>query len=463
GRVFFVNPAGVYFGEGAQVNVNQLVASALNMSDSDFLNGIYSFAGGDGSVLNSGSISAEQVHLIGKQVTNSGTISCPAGYVVMAAGDRVFLGEPGSEIVLEVDSASLPESGEAAGPETGVLNEGTVEAAGGIIALAAAGDIYSQGISNVGSVSVSTEAGRAGEIELAAEGGQVINTGTIEASGAEGGQIVMEGARVGQFGTVHADGATGDGGNVHLTASDVMALSSESLTTANAGANGNGGEVIAYSPGTALFRPDARIEARGGSESGDGGFIEVSGKEHVEVYGSVDTLAPGGNAGSFLIDPYDVTISNTDSPDGTWTGSPPDTFRPTATGSTINVATLQTNLSAANVVVTTNTGTGLEDGDISVAAAIDYGAPANNNLTLQADNDIFVNSTITAGDNNLTLQATGNVNVNAAIDMTSGSFTSSGVDFTSSGGGTITTTGGDIDIQNTGNVTIGANISVGAV
>ena len=460
GRVFFVNPAGVYIGAGARINVNQLVASGLSMSDSDFINGRYNFVGGDGAVINNGDISAEKAYLIGKQVTNSGTISCPAGYVVMAAGDRVFLGEPGSEIVLEMDEPFLSEPGAT---EATVRNEGAVKADGGIIALAAAGDIYSQAISNVGSLSTSVETGDAGEVKLIAPEGTVTNTGTIEASGSEGGQITMEGARVGQFGTVNADGAAGNGGGVNLTASDVVAFSSGSLTTANAGLNGNGGEVIAYSPETALFRPDAKIEAKGGSESGDGGFVEVSGKKHVEIYGSVDTSAPGGNAGSFLIDPYDVTISNAaDSPDGDWTGSPPDTFTPTASGSTINVTTLQTNLSSANVVVTTNIGAGAEDGDITVASPINYSSPASNNLTLQADNDIFVNSTITAGDNNLTLQATGNVNVNAAIDTTSGNFTSSGVDFSSNSGGTITTTGGNVDLSgHSGAVDIDAAINSG--
>ena len=106
GRVFFVNPAGVYIGAGARINVNQLVASGLNISNSDFLNGNYNFVGGSGSVINSGDISAEMVHLIGKQVANYGNINCPDGYVVMAAGDRVFIGEPGSDIVLEIDVTS---------------------------------------------------------------------------------------------------------------------------------------------------------------------------------------------------------------------------------------------------------------------------------------------------------------------------------------------------------------------
>src|SRR4030043_1312010 len=110
GRVFFVNPAGVYIGAGARINVNQLVASGLNISNADFINGRYNFAGGNGAVINDGDISAQRVYLIGKQVTNSGNINCPAGYVVMAAGGGGFLGGIGSGIVLRVGGTSLSEA-----------------------------------------------------------------------------------------------------------------------------------------------------------------------------------------------------------------------------------------------------------------------------------------------------------------------------------------------------------------
>ncbi|HUU19208.1 MAG TPA: filamentous hemagglutinin N-terminal domain-containing protein, partial [Sedimentisphaerales bacterium] len=310
GRVFFVNPAGVYFGAGARVNVNQLVASGLNITNSDFINGQYNFAGGNGSVINSGDISAEKVYLIGRQVANSGSISCPAGYVVMASGDRVFLGEPGTDVVLEVDAPSLPESAETI-EGSGVLNEGTVNAAGGTIVLAA-GDIYSQAISNTGSLSASVETGEAGQITLTADGGQVTNTGTIEASGSKGGQVAMEGARVGQFGTVHADGIVSDGGNVDLLASDVVALSSDSLTTANAGTNGDGGEIIIWADGITRFY--GNIEARGGTESGDGGFAEVSG-QNLLYAGHSDLSAPQGEVGTLLLDPETVTIADTGAED----------------------------------------------------------------------------------------------------------------------------------------------------
>jgi filamentous hemagglutinin family protein len=474
GRVFFVNPAGVYIGAGATINVNQLVASGLNISNSDFINGRYDFVGGDGSVINSGDITAERVYLIGKQVANSGNISCPAGYVVMASGDRVFLGEPGSDIVLEIDGPSLPESTDPV-EGSGVLNEGTVEVAGGIIALAAAGDIYSQAISNVGSLSTSVETGEAGQIKLTAADGEVTNTGTIEASGSEGGQVAMEGSRVGQFGTIHADGTAADGGNVDLTASEVVALSSDSVTTANAGLNGNGGEVTVFSPDTALFWPDALIEVKGGTLSGNGGFAEVSGREHVEIFGLVNATAVNGESGSLLIDPYDVTIStNADALPPAWPGTP---FTPTGSGSNINTGTLNTQLGLSSITITTVHGVGAEQGDITVSNQIDLNGGNGNTLTLQADDDIIINASIldtvlgTPDAVNIVLNASDgtpapgdpqiNVDIGASINTYGGSFTSSGTTFDNTGG-IISTNGGAITVNHTGTVTLGADLDPGA-
>jgi len=475
GRVFFVNPAGVYIGNGARINVNQLVASGLNISNADFINGSYNFAGGNGAVINNGDISAQQVYLIGKQVTNSGNISCPAGYVVMVAGDRIFLGELGSDIVLDVEGTSLSESTNAAVPEVGILNEGKIEAAGGIIALAAAGDIYSQAISNVGALSTSVETGDAGQIKLASSGGEVVNTGTIEASGSEGGQVAMEGARVGQFGIIHADGITGDGGNVNLTADDVVALGSESITTANAGVSGNGGKVIVYSPDTALFRTEARIEAKGGTESGNGGFVEVSGKKLVEVHGSVNASAINGMSGTFYIDPTDVTLSNvTANMDNGPNWNP---IAPDGDTGTIDVATIISSLqNGTDVSVDTsddNSGSGtgriIVDSAITVdLSTVGGGSVESPTLTLNAQDDIDINAQIgvsgtdAAGDLlNLDLNATAGVDIGANItDLSGGTLTSDGTTFNNTG--TVTTNGGNITLAHTGAVTIGGALSTGA-
>ncbi|MEK7993800.1 MAG: filamentous hemagglutinin N-terminal domain-containing protein, partial [Planctomycetota bacterium] len=107
-RIFIVNPAGIIFGEGSQINVSQLVASGLNMSN-DAFNAILAdesklmmFRDGEGTVQNLGSIAAGSVYLIGKKVLNSGSILAPEGLVVMAAGDRVYLGQNGSSVLVEV-------------------------------------------------------------------------------------------------------------------------------------------------------------------------------------------------------------------------------------------------------------------------------------------------------------------------------------------------------------------------
>ena len=278
GRVFFVNRAGIMFGGGATVNVNQLVASSLDISNEDFIEGRYQFAGGSGAVANYGDISAESVYLIGKQVTNAGTISAPDGYVVMAAGDRVFLGQPGSNIVVEVDDIAPPQQSE---PD--VANEGTLNAPGGEIVLAA-GDIYSRAITNTGELS------------------------------APGGQVTANAARITQAGTISVDSDQGNGGNINLTASEQATLTGTSLTTANAGAEGNGGQVIVDGGRMVVFDNGAKIEAKGGSVSGDGGFVEISGG-HFVYAGQVDASATNGQAGTLLIDPEDLIIANGPLPD----------------------------------------------------------------------------------------------------------------------------------------------------
>jgi hypothetical protein len=52
------------------------------------------------------------------------------------------------------------------------------------------------------------------------------------------------------------------------------------------------------------------ISARGGSNSGDGGFVEVSGKQNLIFKGTVDTSASHGTMGTLLLDPTDIIIQN---------------------------------------------------------------------------------------------------------------------------------------------------------
>jgi len=280
GSVFIVNTRGIVFAPTAYIRAKQFVGSSLDIRNTDFMNGQYAFAGGNGTVVNYGDISAQSVALIGKRVLNAGVITSPEGYVVMAAGDRVLLGKPGESIFVEVDSAGVPEPMDTQIPDVpaDVTNEGLINAENGTIVLAA-GDSFSRAVANIGTLSTAA------------------------------GKIMVDAARVENVGTINADAVEGDGGSISLTATEEVVLGAGSLTTANAGANGDGGQVIVQSEGTAILSKGSLIEAKGGSESGNGGFVEISG-DHFVFAGDVDASAANGGAGTLLIDPLNVTVAN---------------------------------------------------------------------------------------------------------------------------------------------------------
>jgi filamentous hemagglutinin family protein len=202
-RIFIVNPAGVIFGEGSTVNVTQLVASGLGMSNDAFhaildnATNPMAFEGGDGEVQNSGQIQADSVYLVGKKVYNFGSIVAPEGLVVMAAGDSVFLGQDGGNVLVEVEADPMD-------PSADVTNAGSISAYNGIIVLAA-GDTFSRAIANVGTLTASA------------------------------GSITAYAARIENAGTINADAVGSDEGSISLTVSEGIVLKGAGTTTANGG------------------------------------------------------------------------------------------------------------------------------------------------------------------------------------------------------------------------------------
>ncbi|OHB64404.1 MAG: hypothetical protein A2168_07300 [Planctomycetes bacterium RBG_13_50_24] len=301
GRVFIVNPAGIVFGANSTVNVTQLVASTLNITNENFWNGKYEFAGDiEGvdvqerlGVINNSDVlhgihAAEGVALIGKKILNAGTITTnEGGIVVMAAGDRVLLGNPGSKVVVEMDSVTLSGSDNPEGFGN-VVNEGAITAPGGTVVLAA-GDIFSVPLHpqlkvNSGTVEAPVYDVADQPVRVESGIGTVTQSGTIKA---DGGSVILT-----------AGNTTAEDGDIP----DVV-LSAGSLTQAV------GGEVITYAHdfGTKGTTTGATTSFENGAVINVGtGTAEISGN-HILFAGSVNAL-PGG---TIQVDPVTLTIADT--------------------------------------------------------------------------------------------------------------------------------------------------------
>ncbi len=151
--------------------------------------------------------------------------------------------------------------------------------------------------------------------------GSVVSSATIDADGASGGTVdVLAPSIQLQAATITADGTAetnGHGGAIYLGGgkqggdplkdnSRFVAINSTTLLSARSRRRGNGGTVVVWSDDITKF--SGNINARGGEVSGDGGFVEVSGKEQLVFRGMVNAGATNGANGTLLLDPRDINI-----------------------------------------------------------------------------------------------------------------------------------------------------------
>ncbi len=337
GSVYLINPQGIVVGPGGKVVTNgSFVASTRDISNSDFMAGGAMTASGnsEGGVTNAGVITSNtgDAILVGRTVTNSGTLSAPSGSASLAAGDEVVLQSVGGDGRISVSAG-----------HGAVTNSGAIKAAQA--ALSSGGDIY----------------------------GMVENNGAIAATGTAtiAGHVWLTGGGTAQIsGSISATNADGSGGAVTVRASDIDL---PGIIDASATAAGKvGGTVSAIATDTITV--SGIIKAEGGT-GGHGGKVETSGAHvHVSDGATIDTLALGGTAGTWLLDPNDFTIA--------------------ASGGDITGATLSTNLATGNVVISSSSGATSGNGDIFVNDAVSWSS--NHRLTLNAVRNIDFNADVTA-------------------------------------------------------------------
>src|SRR5205085_10627612 len=162
------------------------------------------------------------------------------------------------------------------------------------------------------------------------------------------------------------------------------------------------------------------VSARGGERGGDGGFVEVSGKQSLVYDGKVDTRAPKGATGTLLLDPTDITIDETQTENPTVVNTAGVFTDPTASPSNIKASTLTGQLATTAVVVDTTSalpGTGT----ITIKSDVIWGNA--NNLTFKALSNLTLNAGVQLRNNSsgdLNLQANGAVVLNGSVSLGSG-------------------------------------------
>jgi CHAT domain-containing protein len=202
---------------------------------------------------------------------------------------------------------------------------------------------------------------------------------------------------------------------------------------------GNGGEAIVWADGRTDFA--GTITAKGGANGGDGGFVEVSGKESLGFTGTVDTTAINGATGTLLLDPTDILIvdgsfGSGDSEFSTLGGTVSSTYTPSSEPFTISELTIESFLLSSDVsLAATN--------NITIADLTDNFlgfSSGSGNLTLTADADNSGAGSVIM-DSSDTIAIGGSINISGA-SLNLGGLSTDGSDIQ------LTSTNGDITLTN---------------
>ncbi|CAN1553334.1 Filamentous haemagglutinin, N-terminal [Burkholderiaceae bacterium] len=426
GQVILTNPSGVFFGKDARVDVGGLIATTHGIGNADFMAGKNRFERNDStaSVVNEGELKATlggYIALLAPEVRNQGAVIAHMGTVAMAAGEafdlkfdsnnrltslrvtpsqiqalvdnRLAVQAPGGLVIISAQSMDRLVGGV-------VKNSGTVEATGlqqqgGRIVLSGSARVQNAGTLDASS----TEAfGKGGNISLQGDSIELQSSSRISATGPAGGGTVLVGGN--WQGSADPLLQVTEQPNQQAT---TVNMASGATIDASATHNGDGGMVVLWSDVKAEGSETdfaGQIHAQGGPNSGQGGRVETSGHTlRVAETAGVNTLAPKGNAGQWLLDPIDFTIS---------AGSGGQTT------SGIGATTLAGNLLTTSVAIATDASPG-GNGDIRVNAAVTQAAA--NSLTLTAHRDINVYYALSIG-GGITLNAGRIISVNNNLSST---------------------------------------------
>jgi filamentous hemagglutinin family protein len=424
-NLYIMNPAGVIFGSNASLNVPASFTATtangiqvgngwfgMNSSASDLKNltgtpNAFSFTSSttalpqgqtSGVIVNQGNLVTSQgqnITLVGGIVINTGTISTPNGNINIVAvpdGKYVRITPEGGVLSLDLPIATQQELGNTT-LITGV-DLPKLLAGSGIVAPSQKGTAIISGNLNV-------SGNNGGNIQVLGNSVSLASA-KLDASGINGGGTVLIG------GDYQGTGTT--------PKAQTTTVDTNSFINADALTSGNGGKVVVWSDGTTIF--DGKITAQGGTQGGNGGLIETSGKNNLVVGNNakVSTFAPQGKIGTWMLDPTSITVVASGGTDATVGAA-----NANAGASTINNSVIVAALNDANVTLTATNA-------ITVNALIDSSANA-------VGGDLVLNAPTTNLNAAITLKALSKLSGNATtVNVGTAGTVQNGVDVAVAGG-----------------------------
>ena len=332
-------------------------------------------------------------------------------------------------------------------------------------------------VNNNGNIQVNNPITSAGGVSLSAPGNDITINSVISARGGNGqvgGTVTITGSNIvlDPSTVIDVSGGTGGGniyvgGNAHgagpLPDAETVVVAPGANLYANAITNGNGGNVVVWSNlGTEFY---GNIYAQGGSQAGNGGWVETSGKAYLDAAGTVDASAPNGISGSWLLDPYNISIGSSDNNYTSNSSAGTITYTSSGNSSTISTTTIKNELNGGTNVVIQTGGASAQDGDINVTSALTSTAGSGITLTLTAGTggtnpgniNITTGGATINGGFNLILNTTGGtVSIGEALGGTT-ALASLTVNSASTISANVTTSGAQLY---TGAATLGANATL---
>ncbi|MCI0442308.1 filamentous hemagglutinin N-terminal domain-containing protein, partial [bacterium] len=477
GRVYLVNPNGIFIGSEGSINAAAFMATTLDIKDGEFLSGENLTLESNvlSGIVNLGTIntSSGPIALAAHKIENSGLLKAPT--VLLTAAHKILF-DPTGDCLIYIQPDLKAEGIESNGDIEALKTVLQADAAPTTLAIGLGGLIDANLIENVD-----------GEIYLIAKEGDILiaNESNLKASKvtlhAEEGLLDMQGNIISPSGLVHMLGksvylqgdasidASGDfqggtilvggdykGSNPDIPNAEYTFCGTNARVDCSAKLKGDGGKAIFWGDKGIAFH-SKKVKAEGGKEGGDGGFVEVSSPGSFAFSGHVSRLAPNGKAGTLLLDPSNITISSAATAGGAFAAG---TF--TATLGTANILNTELNaeLASGNVIIDATSGpAGPPAGNIT----FDPGAPVSwsaNDLNLNVPRDITFNGEMNIS-GTATLSGTAPITLNilssavithtssAPLTFSSASFIdTSGGEIISNSAATITLTARGITLNN---------------